>query len=137
MAQTGHELVEIYRAPSLPQAHALRLVLEEAGIRVQIEGEHLQGAVGQLPIGWATAPRLLAPEFQAIEAREIIRSEEERERSSPDAISDELRVASNAEPQWRQRKQNALRAAGRFSPVRRMPAKRSHATTRNGSRRSN
>lgn len=84
MDATGHELVEVYRARSLPHAHALRLVLEEEGIHVQIEGEYLQGAVGDLPLGWPTTPRLLAPQDQVGRALEIIRREEERERAQPD-----------------------------------------------------
>ena len=84
MAATGHELVEVYRARSLPHAHALRLVLEQEGVPVQIEGEYLQGAIGDLPLGWPTTPRLLVAQDQVAQAREIIRREEERERTQPD-----------------------------------------------------
>ncbi len=66
------KLVEVYRARNVVQAHTLRMALEEAGIRVQIEGELLQGAVGDLPIGWPTAPRILVEESQAAAAREIV-----------------------------------------------------------------
>jgi putative signal transducing protein len=72
MSFTDPRLVEIYRAKNLPQAHMIRIALEEAGIQAQIEGELLQGAVGQLPIGWVTAPRILVDESQIAAAREII-----------------------------------------------------------------
>lgn len=84
MDATDHQLVEVYRARSLPHAYALRLILEEEGIQVQIEGEYLQGAIGDLPLGWPTAPRLLAPQDQVAQAREVIRHEEERERARSD-----------------------------------------------------
>src|SRR6266702_1053881 len=64
------KFVEIYRARNLPEAHSIRIALEESGIRVQIEGELLQGGVGDLPPGWATAPRILVEESQIAEARE-------------------------------------------------------------------
>src|SRR5260370_42624992 len=51
----------------------MRMALEESGIRVQIEGELRQGAVGELPIGWVTAPRILVEESQIAEARQIIK----------------------------------------------------------------
>src|SRR5262245_2389661 len=74
------QLVEIYRALNLPQAHALRMVLEGEGVPVLIDGEMLQGAVGDLPLGWVTSPRLLVQESQADAAREILRREEQRDR---------------------------------------------------------
>jgi hypothetical protein len=72
MDLTVPHFVEVYRAKNLPQAHAIRISLEDLGIQVQIEGELLQGAIGELPIGWTTAPRILVEESQAGSAREII-----------------------------------------------------------------
>jgi membrane protease YdiL (CAAX protease family) len=66
------KFVEIYRARNLPEAHSIRIALEESGIRVQIEGELLQGAVGDLPLGWVTAPRILVEESQIAAARRVI-----------------------------------------------------------------
>jgi len=79
------KFVEIYRARNLPQAHMIRMALAEAGIETQIEGELLQGAVGDLPIGWPTAPRILVAESQADTARQIIERAEERQGSEPEA----------------------------------------------------
>ena len=55
----NQQFVEVYRARNAPQAHLLRGTLEEAGIAVRIEGELLQGLAGELPMGWASAPRVL------------------------------------------------------------------------------
>src|SRR5262249_10856767 len=66
-----------------PQAHAIRIALEEAGIAVQLEGELLQGAVGDLPIGWPTAPRILVEESRVRAARDIIETTDAREISQP------------------------------------------------------
>ena len=66
------KFVEAYRASHSIQAHALRMALEEAGIRVIIENEALQGAIGDVPPGWSSAPRLLVEESQLSAAREII-----------------------------------------------------------------
>ena len=79
MASTEPKFVEVYRARNLPQAHAIRIALEDAGIAVQLEGELLQGAVGDLPIGWATAPRILVEESQVRAAREIIETADAQE----------------------------------------------------------
>ena len=72
METADPDFVEVYRARNLPEAHMMRMALEESGIRVQIEGELLQGAVGELPIGWVTAPRILVEESQIAAARQII-----------------------------------------------------------------
>jgi hypothetical protein len=84
-------LVEIYRAKNLPQAHMIRIALEEAGIQVQIEGELLQAAVGELPIGWVTAPRILVDESQIPSAQEIIdRVDAPKSSESVEAEQDEV-----------------------------------------------
>ena len=50
----------------------IRMALENAGIEAQIEGELLQNGIGELPLGWAVAPRILVKESQAAEAREVV-----------------------------------------------------------------
>jgi hypothetical protein len=85
MPSPNPKFVEIYRARNLPQAHAIRIALEEAGIAVQVEGELLQGALGDLPIGWPTAPRILVEESQVPAAREIIEIADAQEVSQPGA----------------------------------------------------
>lgn len=81
MISDDTRLVEIYRARGLPDAHVLRLRLEDLDIPVLIENELLQGVVGELPLGWPTAPRVLVPEDQAEAARAAI--EEHRSTLAP------------------------------------------------------
>jgi hypothetical protein len=73
-------LVEVYRAKDSPQAHLLRSALEGAGIRALIEEDLLQGAVGEIPAGWATSPRIMVEERDAAHARALL---ERWERSRP------------------------------------------------------
>jgi hypothetical protein len=72
MSVSQPEFVEIYRPKNLMQAHAIRIALEDAGIRVHIEGELLQSAVGELPLGWDTLPRIVVEESQVELARQIV-----------------------------------------------------------------
>lgn len=65
--------VEIYRAANVSEAHAARLALESAGIRARVEGEVLQGAMGELPLGWSTSPRIIVAIEDADNAREILK----------------------------------------------------------------
>ncbi len=58
-------LVEVYRAKDSPQAHLLSSVLEGAGIQASVEGDLLQGALGEIPVGWSTAPRIMVEERDA------------------------------------------------------------------------
>ena len=72
MVDENTRFVEVYRARGLPDAHAVRLRLEEHEIPVLIENELLQGVVGELPFGWPTSPRVLVPEEELDGAREIL-----------------------------------------------------------------
>jgi len=71
--------VEVFRARDTPHALMLKHLLEDHDIPVMVEGELLQGVVGELPMGWATSPRLLVDELQEETARELIRRHEVRE----------------------------------------------------------
>ena len=72
MNQLPSDPVELYRARGLPEAHAIRVALEEEGIAVRIDNELLQGAVGELPMGWNTAPRIMVERDQQEAARRIV-----------------------------------------------------------------
>jgi hypothetical protein len=61
MTAPNDDLVELYRTNGLTEAQAIRLLLEDEGIRVWIDNEMLQMALGELPVGWDTAPRLMVP----------------------------------------------------------------------------
>lgn len=88
MNESHPRFVEIYRARNLPEAYAIRIALEDAGIDARIEGELLQGVVGELPMGWDTAPRILVEDSQASAARAIVDRVDLRAVPEPDA--DEL-----------------------------------------------
>src|SRR5262245_17426442 len=66
------DLIEVYRARDSLQAHLLEAALESAGIRAVIEGDLLQGAIGEAPAGWSGAPRILVDSRDAPAVRAII-----------------------------------------------------------------
>jgi len=71
-------VVEVYWAADAPQAHLVKTVLERAGIEVHVVGEMLQGAVGELPMGPTTSPRLWVPKGAEARARAVIAEWEKR-----------------------------------------------------------
>ena len=81
------EFVEIYRPKNLMQAHSIRMALEDAGVDVRIEGELLQSAVGEIPLGWNTLPRILVDSSQLNIAREIVNRSDARPAAA--ALGDE------------------------------------------------
>lgn len=72
MSDPENRFVEIVRARSAMEAHAIRILLQEHGFDVRIDGEALLGALGGLPIGWETSPRVLVPAGEATAALEVI-----------------------------------------------------------------
>jgi hypothetical protein len=68
------KLVEVYRAKNSAQAHLVKSALENAGICALIEGDLLQGALGELPLGWSSAPRIMVEEHEAAQARTLLES---------------------------------------------------------------
>ena len=69
---TADRVVEVYSAANSIEAHGLRAILEERGIRVQVVGEFLGNAAGHLLPEHATAPRIWVREGDAGRVREII-----------------------------------------------------------------
>jgi hypothetical protein len=65
------DLVEIYRAKNVPQAMLLQLALEEEGIRSTLENAVLEGAAGEVALGWSTAPRIMVDSANEQKARDI------------------------------------------------------------------
>jgi hypothetical protein len=63
-------LVEIYRAKDGIEAALIQDALEDAGIRVRVEGDLL--LVGR-PCGWTMLPRLIVFENDAARASTILR----------------------------------------------------------------
>jgi hypothetical protein len=80
---SGRELVEVYRAKDTPQAHMLVSALEGAGIGAVVEGDHLQSALGELPLGWSSAPRVMVESRDLAKAREVIARAEATRAAAP------------------------------------------------------
>ncbi|MEG0921431.1 MAG: DUF2007 domain-containing protein [Comamonas sp.] len=60
----------VYEASSAVQAHLLQDVLRQQGIASHVQGEHLQGAIGELPAG--TLVRLLVDDADYHAARRTL-----------------------------------------------------------------
>ncbi len=67
------EPVVVYVARDFPQAHLLSAALAAEGIEAFVLNENLQAAAGELPMGWATAARLMVAAEDEERAREILR----------------------------------------------------------------
>ena len=64
-------LIEIYAAENEQEAHIVRAWLSDAGIESIVSGGSLQQAGGELPLGFATAPRILVSADVSDRAREL------------------------------------------------------------------
>lgn len=87
----------IYEADDPVLAHLLVGVLSQAGIRAQVLGDHLQGAMGELPAQGLI--RVVVPEAQVDEALDIvddwedaILTEEDDDLCLQDALAAEARL---------------------------------------------
>ena len=88
MAERDLELVEIYRAKNLPEAHVIRLMMEREGIDVSISNETLQGIVGEIAMGWSTSPQVLVKQQDVDAARMLLESHVDHA-LRPDSPTDE------------------------------------------------
>ena len=73
------QLVEVYRAKNVLESHMLRSALEDEGIRAVVEGDMLQIAMGENPMGWMTAPRIMVCAFDTARAQAILQRFEARQ----------------------------------------------------------
>lgn len=60
------------RAPSLPDAHILRGILEQSGIQVRVFNENAQSGAGQLPVNEAYPELWLADEKDLERAKALV-----------------------------------------------------------------
>lgn len=81
---SDEKFVEVYRAVNEIQAHLFADVLQQEGIAAFVEGECRQFSLGELPIGWSTAPRIMAPESQRQAARDLLMQIENGELEAPE-----------------------------------------------------
>jgi putative signal transducing protein len=61
----------IYSAASTQQAYLLKGLLEEEGITAWVINDAIQIAGGDLPLGWAAAPRVVVAQPDAPQARQL------------------------------------------------------------------
>jgi hypothetical protein len=78
-------VVEVYWAKDAPQAHLVKTVLRRAGIDAQVVGEMLQQAIGELPMGPTTSPRVWVAKSDEARARAVIAEWERERRTAPAA----------------------------------------------------
>lgn len=84
----------VYRAANLADAHLLRQLMEAEGIPAFVQGEYLQGAVGELPANTEVLVRV--PDEHVDAAREVV---DDWENSEPVGFEDEdLDATDAAEP---------------------------------------
>lgn len=76
-------VVEVYWAKDAPHAHLVKTVLQKAGIPAEVVGEMLQAAVGELPMGPASSPRVWVSKGDEARARAIIAEWEKERREEP------------------------------------------------------
>jgi len=62
---------QVYKASNIQDAHIMRDILRQESIPVEIRGENLAGALGELP-AFEISPTLWVPEDKFNEARHII-----------------------------------------------------------------
>lgn len=67
--------VEVAIARDIIHAYLLKGLLEEEGLTVRVGNEHLQGALGDLPLDLATRPKILVRSSWAERAREVLAGE--------------------------------------------------------------
>lgn len=66
------DLTVVFRAGHPMEAHMVANFLNEAGVPATVDGDYLTGALGDIPMGWTTAPRVLVFEKNAVAARALI-----------------------------------------------------------------
>jgi hypothetical protein len=98
------ELVEAYRTRNLIEAQTLRLLLDDRGIEARIDNDQLQASLGELPIGWSTAPRILVARRDLETARDWIQKFLDHpadivESAADDVESESVAAASTSVPE--------------------------------------
>jgi hypothetical protein len=83
MHETEEDIVEVYSAADIAEAHFLRGMLEEAGIQARVVGDELITSVGSL--GAQVAPRVWVHRADAPRAKELLKEYEQvHRRPHPD-----------------------------------------------------
>ena len=72
------DVAEVYWAADPQDAHQVRALLEEAGVRARVVGEMLSAAAGELPMGPAGSPRVWVPKSDEARARQVVEDWEKK-----------------------------------------------------------
>lgn len=89
LSGSDERIVEAYRARDPMQAFLLAAELKNDGIDCQVVGDRLGGAIGEIPLGWSTAPQILVKESDVAKARERLMEYEQLLATSYDRDEDE------------------------------------------------
>ncbi|MEZ6127753.1 MAG: DUF2007 domain-containing protein [Planctomycetaceae bacterium] len=76
------DIVEVYCCANETEGQLLTNMLADHGISAQLVGQLLQGAIGEIPAGPATAPRILVQASDRDHARSLIADYEARGRET-------------------------------------------------------
>lgn len=76
------DLITVYRARTPADAHLLRNLLEEAGIRATVTNDKLSGGAGVELLGWSTEPLVQVIEADAGRARAMALDFDRRQRAA-------------------------------------------------------
>ncbi len=79
---SSHEPTEVYAARDEIDATLVQSMLGESGIEARVVGGQIIGAVGEVPAGLPSAPRVWVAEESAAEAKKLIREMEEKRRET-------------------------------------------------------
>ena len=109
MTDSPGDPIEVYRARSLPEAHTIRILLENLGVPVSIDNEMLQGAIGDLPMGWITAPRIMIHPHSTARRRWTLRDHPTVTRPSAKAF-----IPASGPPwrEWKRKKHSPTSRSG-------------------------
>ena len=91
---------EIYRAANAQQAQLLRNMLEERGIQAFVVNDFMQGAGGDLPLGWTAAPQVLVAEEDVSKGRLIAEQFDATMRGDSSVATEEFDVADDDWKDW-------------------------------------
>ncbi len=86
---SSESLTEVYRAASVLDAKLMQSALESADIPAVVSGELLQNALGDIPLGWSTAPRIMVPDEFVAAAKAIIETVEADVQRNRDETAEE------------------------------------------------
>lgn len=96
----SREPTVIYSAASTQQAYLLKGLLEDSGIAATVVNDAIQLAGGELPLGWASAARVVVDADDAPRAREIASEFDQHPASEAGPDSEEVLPVEAERASW-------------------------------------